>query len=251
MTLMYGQYSEVGALTTFLLSGRHDFPNTLFGLKPLMPCCRCHHCPSHSTGYQFLGWRHGVATESFPVGGWCWKLCLEWNVASADVSLCRKFTTLRRPTGSEKGHGTTEKKTSRQLWKPKTMKIELRGHHLFEIFAFQETFAREAKHDKAPANSKLKRRSHPGDEKVGDFGINIRTPSPCCRQQKPGNECWQFMSLLDCIVIYELFISQGRSPAQIGWNARVTMEGPFIHWRCAESTGWLASRGCSQRYFVS
>ena len=91
MTLMYGQYSEVGALTTFLLSGRHDFPNTLFGLKPLMPCCRCHHCPSHSTGYQFLGWRHGVATESFPVGGDAGNYAWSEMLHRLTVPLCRKF----------------------------------------------------------------------------------------------------------------------------------------------------------------
>ena len=71
------------------------------------------------------------------------KCCIGWRFPYAENSW--KFTTLRRSTGSEKGHGTTEKKTSRQLWKPKTMKIELRGHHLFGIFAFQETFAREVK----------------------------------------------------------------------------------------------------------
>jgi len=186
--------------------------------------------------------------------GWCWKLCLEWNVASADGSPMQKIHENSLLSEGQQ----VQKKGMAQLKKNHRDNCESRrqwrsncGVTISSGFLHFKRHLPGKLNDKPPANSKLKRRSHQGDEKVGDSGINIRTPSPCCRQQKQGNECWQFMSLLDYIVIYEPSISQGRSPAQIGWNARVTMEGAFIHWRCAGSTGWLASRGCSQRYFVS
>ena len=138
------------------------------------------------------------------------KCCIGWRFPIQKIHYSQKVNRCRK-------RGMAQlKKIIETILKAEDNEDRIAGSPCLRDFAYQEeTFAREVMINLRKANSKLKRRSHQGDEKVclrfllykGDSGIDIQTPSPCCRQQKQGNECWQFMSLLDYIVIYEPSIS--------------------------------------------